>query len=239
MRGEGASGRGGGAGGVGGREAGGATDGIGSANGEAETGAAACGGGAVGGRAGGAGGVGGAAVGVVGDVGATVGLETGVGIAGRGGRGARTGALTAGGAGAASTAGWAAGGRTGGTAGACCLRMALRTSPGREICERSIFVLISSLAVRLRRAVLLAVGASPAAAWKCTRTFSASWSSSELEWVFFSLTPTTGSTSRIALLLTSSSLARSLIRILLILLSVPPPCSAKSTCQPHGFFLPQ
>jgi fumarate reductase subunit D len=48
------------------------------------------------------------------------------------------------------------------------------------------------------------------------RTFSASCSSSELEWVFFSVTPTSGSASRMALLLTSSSLARSLIRTLLI-----------------------
>jgi hypothetical protein len=49
-----------------------------------------------------------------------------------------------------------------------------------------------------------------------TRTFSASCSSSELECVFFSVTPTCGSASRIALLFTSSSLARSLIRTLLI-----------------------
>src|SRR6266852_6400609 len=38
----------------------------------------------------------------------------------------------------------------------------------------------------------------------------------ELEWVFFSVTPTAVSASRMALLLTSSSLARSLIRTLLI-----------------------
>jgi hypothetical protein len=38
----------------------------------------------------------------------------------------------------------------------------------------------------------------------------------ELECVFFSVTPTCGSASRMALLLTSSSLARSLIRTLLI-----------------------
>jgi hypothetical protein len=48
------------------------------------------------------------------------------------------------------------------------------------------------------------------------RTFSASCSSSELECVFFSVTPTCGSASRMALLFTSSSLARSLIRTLLI-----------------------
>jgi hypothetical protein len=55
-----------------------------------------------------------------------------------------------------------------------------------------------------------------ACARKCARTLSASWSSSELECVFFSVMPASGSTSRMALLLTSSSLARSLIRILLI-----------------------
>ena len=54
------------------------------------------------------------------------------------------------------------------------------------------------------------------AARRRARTLSASWSSRELEWLFFSVTPTSGSTSRIDLLLTSSSLARSLIRILLI-----------------------
>ena len=46
--------------------------------------------------------------------------------------------------------------------------------------------------------------------------------------------PTTDSESRIALLLTSSSLARSLIRILLIRLFVPPDCLAKSSYQPHA-----
>src|ERR1700686_4302861 len=71
--------------------------------------------------------------------------------------------------------------------------------------------------------------------WKCARTFSASLSSSELECVFFSVTPTAVNASRIALLLTSSSLARSLIRILLIRLFVPPDYPAKSSYQPHGF----
>ena len=54
------------------------------------------------------------------------------------------------------------------------------------------------------------------ARWKCARTRSASSSSSELECVFFSVTPTWSRTSRIALLLTSSSRAKSLIRTLLI-----------------------
>src|ERR1700686_567589 len=73
--------------------------------------------------------------------------------------------------------------------------------------------------------------------WKCARTFSASLSSSELECVFFSVTPTAVNASRIALLLTSSSLARSLIRILLIRLFVPPDCPAKPSYQPHGLFV--
>src|SRR5579864_3770470 len=65
------------------------------------------------------------------------------------------------------------------------------------------------------------------------RTFSASCSSNELEWVFFSVTPTSGSASRMALLLTSSSLARSLIRTLLIRPFFSPRC-ARSSLQPHG-----
>jgi hypothetical protein len=58
-----------------------------------------------------------------------------------------------------------------------------------------------------------------------TRTFSASCSSRELECVFFSVTPTSGSVSRMALLFTSSSRARSLIRTLLIRPFVSPCCS--------------
>jgi len=130
-----------------------------------------------------------------------------------------TGALTGVGVGAGlvSTSGGATAGRAGGAmgvGGACCLRTAFRTSPGREICDRSILVLISS--ARLGRDGLAAVWVSPATARKCARTFSASCSSRELECVFFSVTPTCSRTSRIILLLTSSSLARSLIRILLI-----------------------
>jgi hypothetical protein len=60
----------------------------------------------------------------------------------------------------------AATGRTGGAAvvaGACCLRIAFRTSPGREILDRSILVLISSPTARLGRDGLAAVCASLAA----------------------------------------------------------------------------
>ncbi len=52
------------------------------------------------------------------------------------------------------------------------------------------------------------------------------------------MTPTSGSASRIALLLTSSSLARSLIRILLIRSFFPPDYPAKSSYQPHGVGFP-
>ncbi len=67
------------------------------------------------------------------------------------------------------------------------------------------------------------------------RTSSASCSSRELECVFFSVTPTSCRTSRIALLLTSSSRARSLIRTLLIRSRFLRPVPAKFSSQPHGF----
>jgi hypothetical protein len=83
-----------------------------------------------------------------------------------------------------------------------------------EILERSIFGLTSE-------AEALSREEEPDLAEKYLRTFSASSSSMELEWVFFSATPTASSASRIALLFTSSSLARSLIRI--FIRSVFPP----------------
>jgi hypothetical protein len=117
-------------------------------------------------------------------------------------------------------------------AGACLPMMALSTSPGLEMFERSIFVLKPpSFSGWLGRDVLAELFTpEPRSA---LRTLSASKSSSELECVFFSVTPASANTSRIALLLTSSSRARSLIRILLIRPFVPPG-SAKSSCQPHG-----
>src|ERR1700722_1392104 len=105
-------------------------------------------------------------------------------------------------------------GRGGATASFFCV-MALSTSPGREMLDRSILVLISS-SPRSGRADLADGDAASDNPRRRTRTFSASKSSSELEWVFFSVTPTSCRTSRIALLFTSSSLARSLIRTLLI-----------------------
>jgi hypothetical protein len=149
----------------------------------------------------------------VGLAGGTTG-ETIVGATGNGGGGAgfATGGTTTG---FATNGAGATGFGAGTTASFCCV-MALSTSPGREICDRSILVLISS-SPRSGRAGFAAPDACDSDAPRmCARTFSASWSSSELECVFFSVTPTIVSTSRMALLLTSSSLARSLIRTLLI-----------------------
>jgi|SRR6202167_361385 hypothetical protein len=115
-------------------------------------------------------------------------------------------------------------GATGGTTASFCCVIAFSTSPGREMCDKSIFVLISS-SPRAGRELDLPVEEPSAAERMYTRTFSASCSSRELECVFFSVTPTSVSVSRIALLFTSSSLARSLIRTLLIRPFVSPRCS--------------
>jgi len=128
--------------------------------------------------------------------------------------GGTTGFATGGATTGLATTGRAAGLAGGATTSFCCV-IALRTSPGREMCDRSILVLISS-SPRRGRAVLAAAVDAPEEPRICARTFSASCSSRELECVFFSVTPTSVSVSRIALLFTSSSLARSLIRTLLI-----------------------
>jgi len=125
------------------------------------------------------------------------------------------GAFAAGFASAAGGAGFATGA---GTAGAFFCVSAFSTSPGREMFERSIFVLMPSLS---RAAVLLPEPLPSLCFLKWARTFSASSASSELECVFFVVTPDAPRASRIALLLTSSSRARSLIRILLIRLYIP------------------
>ena len=179
------------------------------------------GGAAAAGAAGGAGGATGTAgFSVAG--GTTTGRAAGAGVCGAesgtgGAGGAAAGTGLAGGATTVGLGGTAGGaGRTGGAAAASffCV-IAFSTSPGREMCDRSILVLISSSprSVRAARADGDCASDEPRM-W--ARTFSASCSSSELEWVFFSVTPTRGSASRMALLLTSSSLARSLIRTLLI-----------------------
>jgi hypothetical protein len=92
--------------------------------------------------------------------------------------------------------------------------IALSTSPGLEMCERSILGATGS--APWRACAPPPCDAVFASCAKCARTFSASSSSSELECVFPAETPIPGRTSRIARDLTSSSFARSLIRTLLI-----------------------
>jgi len=75
-------------------------------------------------------------------------LGAGTAAAEAGGGGAFT-VETGGAIGEAAARGWTEG--VAALTGACCLRMAFRTSPGREILERSILVLISSLSTRLGR----------------------------------------------------------------------------------------
>jgi len=149
------------------------------------------------GRAAGAGG-GTVAAGIAGEAAGGMGLATG-------GGGATAGLAATGGA----------AGRTGAAAASFFCVMAFSTSPGREMCDKSILVLISS-SPRSGRAERADPDCASDEPRMWARTFSASCSSSELEWVFFSVTPTIGRASRMALLLTSSSLARSLIRTLLI-----------------------
>jgi hypothetical protein len=127
-------------------------------------------------------------------------------------------------AGACVTGGATRRGAAGGATASLRCVIAFNTSPGREMCDRSILVLISS-SPRSVRELDLPAGDEPSAEERIyTRTFSASCSSRELECVFFSVTPTSASVSRMALLLTSSSRARSLIRTLLIRPFVSPCC---------------
>jgi hypothetical protein len=107
--------------------------------------------------------------------------------------------------------GFAAGREAGGSGVPFCCVMARSTSPGREMCERSILVLISSSPWAAREEDFAPLGAASERPRRCLRTKSASWSSRELECVFFSVTPTEVRASRISLLLTSNSRARSLI----------------------------
>jgi hypothetical protein len=214
-------------GGAGGRGA--ATGGCGAAEAvtEGADGGATAGGGGADGRGcaatGGAVGAMGAAAGITGAAGfstagaTTCGRAAGAGAVtagiegGGGGVGLATGGATA--TGLAATGG--ATGRTGAAAASFFCVIAFSTSPGREMCDKSILVLISS-SPRNGRAERAEEDCASDEPRMWARTFSASCSSSELEWVFFSVNPTSGSASRMALLLTSSSLARSLIRTLLI-----------------------
>ena len=114
--------------------------------------------------------------------------EAGVTILGAGGAGASVAGLSGvalgvtGAAGAsafASAAGVVAGGLTTGRAGGCsdasfCWVIARSTSPGREICERSILVLISSSPYAAREEGFAALGAASERPRRCFRTKSAS-----------------------------------------------------------------
>ena len=136
------------------------------------------------------------------------------GACGTGGLGTTAGATGAVATGAATV--FATGGGDAGRLAAsasCSLRswIAFSTSPGLETRDQSILGFASASA---RAAAELLPALPPRL--KCPRTRSASSASSELECVFFSVTPTSVSTSKIALLFTSSSRARSLIRTLLI-----------------------
>jgi hypothetical protein len=160
---------------------------------------------------------------------AGLGITT-AGFSADGGAAAGGAAFTA--AGGAAGGAVAAGALAGGAGGCCCCcslsLSSLATSPGWEILERSIFGLTSAAGVLSRED-------EPDLAEKCFRTRTASSSSIELEWVFFSVTPTSGKISRITLALTSSSLARSLIRIFIRSLFPPSACYAiimTSRCLP-------
>jgi len=90
-------------------------------------------------------------------------------------------------------------------------RIAFRASPGLETCDRLNPCLLSPGGGRLLPPPLPRLPRV-----RCPRTFSASSSSMELECVFFSVTPTAVRASRMDLLFTSNSLARSFMRTLLI-----------------------
>lgn len=156
---------------------------------------------------------GGTATGATGGCAATAGEWAITGVDGGGVGGAACGGFTAMGGrfagGATVTAG--RGGGADLAAFSACLRsrIAFSASPGLDTWDRSNLGLVSEAAgvrtpdMRVPRL-------------KYPRTFSASSSSMELECVFFSVTPTAVRASRMDLLLTSNSRARSLMRTLLI-----------------------
>ena len=153
------------------------------------------------------------------------GFSTAGGAAGAAGFMGTLGA-TAGGAAAAIT------GRVGTTGRWSCSSLSLSwraTSPGLWTLEKSILGLISAGADFSRE------GAEPDLAAKCLLISSASWSSIEEEWVFISFTHTSGKASMISLLFTSSSLARSLIRI--FTLCVSSGFTLKRSYSPHALIV--
>lgn len=134
------------------------------------------------------------------------------GAAGVGGGAGAAFAAGAGGAAGLAAAGGAACGRGAGrSASSFRFWISFSTSPGLETRDQSIFCAVE---LSPRAGDVPPLRLPPR--WKCARTRCASSASSELECVFGSVTPTSFSTSRMALLLTSSSLAKSLMRTLLI-----------------------
>ena len=129
----------------------------------------------------------GGATGVLGGITTTLGgrypaaTDAGVTILGAGGAGASTaglGGIAFGAPGFVSTAGFSIGGATGGRAAGCsaapfCCVMARSTSPGREIFDRSILVLIPSSPWAARE-VFAELGAPSERPRRCFRTSSAS-----------------------------------------------------------------
>jgi len=151
---------------------------------------------------------------------AAAGVGAGLGVAA--GAAVTAGRATTGAAGAATVG---RGGAAFAAASACLRsRIAFSASPGLETFAR--------LKAGLVSAIGFAVAAERAPRLKYARTFSASSSSMELECVFFSVTPTAIRASRIGLLFTSSSRARSLIRTLLIR-PFSFHCALSCSYQPH------
>lgn len=146
---------------------------------------------------------------------ATTGAEGGGAATTGGGATTATGGAAGAGGGTATTGGrattgrWVKGGAEAPAASACLRsRIARAISPGFEALERSIRPRVSAAEEEDDREL-----DEPPLMWR--RTSSASPASMELEWVFFSATPTAVRASRMDLLFTSSSRARSLMRTLL------------------------
>ena len=162
--------------------------------------------------------------GTVGAAVATTAAGVGAGLGAAGGAAVTAGRATTGGA-VTATATVGRGGAALAAASACLRsRIAFSASPGLETFAR--------LKAGLVSAIGFAVAADRDPRLKYARTFSASSSSMELECVFFSVTPTAIRASRIGLLLTSSSRARSLIRTLLIR-PFSFHCALSCSYQPH------
>ncbi len=150
-------------------------------------------------------------------------------VAGAAAAGVTTGRAT-GGVATGRAEGGVATGRMGapGAAACCFCRMAFRTSPGLAMFERSNLGFSSSTLEGLEG---LGELSPPLGTPKWARILRASSFSRELECVFFSTIPISSKTSRMALLFTSSSRAKSLIRIFCC---IRPLISCKSHLAVHG-----